>query len=892
MPTLTSFGFGWIFRPLQMDGNPFRHGSLSGVSRVVLVSTALLGCLGSGLPGQDTIVVARPVEVGTPPLARRLSREGSPFLLQHANDPVDWYTWGPEALERAQLENKPIFLSIGYQSCHACHLMQRLVFSDPEIAAFMNSHFINIQVDCEERPDLSETYLLALQVYLQKTGSGPASGWPVSMFLTPAGNPIAGGTSFPPRDLADSPGFLSVLKQVQEAWKTRRQEVLATSELLSNEVAHLSSPAFSLAPVELSGSLVTNAARAVVDLHDAEWGGFASPPGARGEKFPDPCRLQLLQTLITGDSTTAADDAALVDLTLDKMADGGLRDHLGGGFHRSSTDRAWQLPHFEKRLHDNVLLAEVYLDAWRRTGREYYRRVVLETLEFLQRDLLSPTGGFRAAVDAECEGVNGAFYTWKREEIEQLLSPRDFQLFAAVYGLNDRPSLADRYLLRLSSPLEETAGALGVPVKEFQTRLGSIRAQLLAARNQRPLPPQDTLILTGWNGLAVRAFARAGHVLKQPELIAVAQRTALRLLSAHRDARGRLLRTEVRDSANVPGFLEDYAFVVSGLLQLHAVTGEDKWLLAARRLTDEQISLFWDARGQGFYFTGNDQPVVLARGKFACDGSVPAGNSVSAQNLMRLAVLTSSEPYRDLARDTLAAFAGQLETSPDRMSCLALAVQEYRHQQSAQPLPVAGGQLFADDAPQLAQRPPRPVPTSESPPAEEPLQISLKLAADEAGRHPQIKAVGYLSVDRLPAGAACRVAVEIDIANGWHINANPPHPDFVIPTQLSLKTPDGVQLEEVYYPDGKPFTVAGIDQPLSVYEGKVYLLGILTVPEGLQGEQQLSLQLRYQACNDHNCLRPMTLLLTTEIGVTPKGEKVQSRNRPLFEKLLKALPVK
>ncbi|MCA8997356.1 MAG: DUF255 domain-containing protein [Planctomycetaceae bacterium] len=816
--------------------------------------------------------------------ANRLAKESSPYLLLHAHNPVDWFPWEPEALARAKAENKPIFLSIGYSSCFWCHVMEREVFENEEIAAYMNEHFINIKVDREERPDLDDIYMLSLQVYFQLAGSQQGGGWPLSMFLTPDGLPIAGGTYFPPEDRNGRPGFLNVAKQVSGAWDNQNEAVVRTAEIVAKEVRRLSRPAATEESVALKPELVRGAIDEIASSFDPEFGGFDfSRDNPDGPKFPVPSRLMLMQAQIDGTPRSASFEQ-MVDKTLAEIAAGGIRDHLGGGFHRYSTDRMWIVPHFEKMLYDNAQLAEVFLDAYRRTNRDTYRQVVVDTLDFVLREMTGPQGGFYSALDAETNGIEGKYYVWTADELESVLKPDDLRVFTKVYGAEGESAFELGYVLHLPRPLEKTADQLELPLADLKLRLKTCREQLLAAREKRPALLQDDKILTSWNGLMIRALARAGKVLSNRDYLAAAEKATIYLLSRHRDQEGRLLRSSRNGQAKLPAYLDDYAFFVSGLLALHEATGDEKWLAVARRLTDDQIALFNDGERGGFNFTSMDHEALLARTKNAYDSVLPSGNSISVRNLITLSRATGSDKYGQVALKNLQAFAPQLRKTPANLSHMALALQEFLHYQGdGQLANTTQGDLFSggisspkpDNKPAMTKPPIKP-------PQQSPTVVTFSSKEAALGEEHQITASGFLSVNKAKPGQAVPVAVVIAIEEGWHINANPPKPDFVIPTSLSLVGETPVTLESVQYPEGHPFQIEGFDEAVNVYEGEIVLRGQLHIPKGVQGALPLSLQVRYQACNNENCLRPMKLQLSGEVPIAQDGDTIQAVNAALF----------
>ena len=790
--------------------------------------------------------------------ANRLANESSPYLLLHAHNPVDWYPWGPEAFERAKKENKPIFLSIGYSSCFWCHVMERKVFENEKIAAYMNEHFVNVKVDREERPDVDEIYMLSLQVYMQMIGSGQGGGWPLSMFLTPDGKPIAGGTYFPPEDMPGRPGFPTVMGQLLNAWRTRSDDVVRTAEMVSREVQRLSQPSLQLGNITLNQNSVESAVNAVADSFDPEYGGFDfSPQAPNRPKFPTPSKLMLLQSEIATDPENSENLSKMIDHTLETMAAGGIYDHLGGGFHRYSTERKWLVPHFEKMLYDNAQLVEVYTQAFRRTRNPKYRTVVEETLDFVLRELTDQNGAFYSALDAETDGVEGEFYVWSADEIKQTLGAADYQIFSKAYGLEKDQTFEHGLILHRPQSIASLGRELSIPQKELSARLLKMRKELLAVRMQRKPLLRDDKILTSWNGLMIRAFAIAGKTFDRPEYIAAAEKAATYLLTNLRDNEGRLLRTSRNGKASLNAYLDDYAFLTSGLLALYDASRSEKWLNTARRLTDNQIALFWDRENHGFYFTTHDHESLIARTKSAYDSEIPSGNSVAVSNLLRLSQLAAAPAFITYAQQTLEVFGPQFERSPSGMTYYAMGLKNY--------LKLAGPITSAIPQNLSSETTPSPKSTPSSNSRE--TKVGLAVAPSEANKHPRLKAVGFFDVDTVKPNSTCRVAIHLKIADGWHINANPAQPDFVIPTQLKIAEPQGLTLKDVKYPEGDTITLPGIETPLSVYEGEVVIHGTFAIPANMTADTSVELHLRYQACDDETCERPETIILRGTLRV-------------------------
>jgi uncharacterized protein YyaL (SSP411 family) len=616
--------------------------------------------------------------------ANRLARETSPYLLMHAHNPVDWYPWGSEALDKAKRDNKVIFLSVGYSSCHWCHVMERESFLDPEIAQFLNDNFVCIKVDREERPDVDAIYMKAVQVFSQLSGGGARGGWPMSAFLTPQTEPFFGGTYFPARD-GDRPGmlgFLTLISRIQELWSERPNDLKRDAATLTRLVKK----ELDAKRPEATGSLnESTAAKTLASLHeryDPEFGGFGfNPDNPQQPKFPEPSNLLFLIQQLSADDLSSEDQKRTLEMlvnSLNRMAMGGIRDHLGGGFHRYSVDRFWRIPHFEKMLYDNGQLATVYAEAYRVTGRDDYRRVVEELLEFVAREMTAEGGGFYSALDAESESEEGKYYRWEKDTVGALLAGKDQGLFNEVYGLTGAPNFErEFYALQLDRPLGDTAAARELSEAELEQRLVPLRRKLLESRNQRPRPITDTKILTSWNGLMIRGFADAGRILESPRYVEAASRAAEFILENLRQEDGRLLRTYGDGVAKLNAYLDDYAFLVDGLIALYRASGDRKWLEAADTLTTKQIELFWDSENGGFFFTSDDHESLIARGRDPVDGAEPSGNSVSADNLVFLAQSLNNEEYLQKAERALQSASGLLEAAPAAAPRMSIALEKW-----------------------------------------------------------------------------------------------------------------------------------------------------------------------------------------------------------------------
>lgn len=582
----------------------------------------------------------------------RLSQETSPYLLQHAHNPVDWYAWCEEAFSRAKAEDKPIFLSVGYSACHWCHVMERESFENKPLADFMNAHFVNVKVDREERPDVDQIYMNAVQAM---TGRG---GWPMSVFLTPDGKPFFGGTYYPPEDRHGMPGFRRVLMSVDQAWKNRRQEIQDSATEMTNHLADLAKLPKQEAAEELGFDLIESAATALRRQFDPVHGGFGQAP-----KFPHPMDLRLLLRYSARNGDAHA--IHMVRHTLDKMARGGIYDHLGGGFARYSTDAKWLVPHFEKMLYDNALLASTYTEAYQLTGDEEFARVTRETLDYLMGRMTDPiTGGFYATEDADSEGEEGKFYVWSKPEVEAVLGTDRADRFCRVYDISPHGNWEGTNILNLIKPLEQAATADGVDAEWLRQELQQDKARLLAERDKRIAPGKDTKILTSWNGLAMAAFADAAWALGQSQYLDAATRCASFIESRMIQANGRLLHSFKDGQARFNGYLDDYANVIDGLVRLFEAGTDRRWLDLAEKLADVMIAEFWDETDGGFFYTGKSHESLIIRQKDYQDNATPSGNAMAATGLARLGRITGLQKYTDLARETLRSMKSLLKRYP------------------------------------------------------------------------------------------------------------------------------------------------------------------------------------------------------------------------------------
>jgi hypothetical protein len=582
-------------------------------------------------------------------MANKLAGETSPYLLQHAQNPVDWYPWGDEALARAQEEDKPILLSIGYAACHWCHVMAHESFEDPATAAIMNRFFVNIKVDREERPDIDSIYMSAIQAL---HGQG---GWPLTAFLTPEGRPFYGGTYFPPTPRYGTPSFTQVLESVASAWITKRDEIEKSAEGIAE---HLSQAAAAGQEAgSLNEALFDQALQGIMGQFDSQEGGFSSAP-----KFPPSMTIEfLLRTAVQRDEGMALH---MAEYTLKKMAYSGMYDQLGGGFARYATDNKWLVPHFEKMLYDNALLARAYLHAYQVTGDPLYRAIVEETLDFVKRDMRHDNGGFYSSYDADSEGEEGKFYVWQADEIRQALG-ENAPLFMARYGISDAGNWEGSNILNVAEEIGTLSERFNLGEDEINSRLQAAKERLLELREERVWPGLDDKVLTSWNGLMMAAFAEAGRVLNRADYTRIAEENARFLDQTMRTEGGRLLRTwKAGSSAKLNGYLEDYAYLADGLLALYQTTFDPYWFEWLESLAEQILEHFPDRRYGGFFDTPDDHEDLLYRPKDIQDNATPSGNAMAALVLLKLSLYTGKEKLWDMAQDALSKTASFMARFP------------------------------------------------------------------------------------------------------------------------------------------------------------------------------------------------------------------------------------
>jgi uncharacterized protein YyaL (SSP411 family) len=588
----------------------------------------------------------------------RLIHETSPYLLQHAHNPVDWFAWSNEAFELAVKQDKPIFLSIGYSTCHWCHVMERESFSDEHIAEIINRHFISIKVDREQRPDVDDLYMSAVQAM---TGAG---GWPLSVFLTPEGKPFFGGTYFPPRGAFGRPSFKQVLLTIADVWKNKREELADSASKISEALKQLSRQKETAV---LSEDILEDAKSYFQSIFDSTYGGFGEAP-----KFPQPSNLSILLNYWYRTNDRQALD--MVKLTLNAMASGGLYDHLGGGFHRYSTDAQWLVPHFEKMLYDQALLSKCYIQAYQVTADKNYARIAKETFDYVLHDMMDPQGGFYSAEDADSDGKEGLFYLWQPGEIEKILGTEKAEIFNEYYGVTDNGNFEDnKSILNISHPVEELIKKFKKERFDIEQILAEGRCVLLEHRSKRIRPYRDDKIIAGWNGLMISSLAYGGAVLGEQRYISAAEKAAQFILNnLYKNSR---LSRYYRDSQAVGlGFLDDYAFMIMALLDLYEATFHTQRLAEAIELARQMIDFFSDENNEAFYLTGRDAERLIVRTKPTYDSALPNGNSIAAIVLLKLGKMTMDSRFSDRAEQMLNAFSAWLRQSPASLTAMLTAL--------------------------------------------------------------------------------------------------------------------------------------------------------------------------------------------------------------------------
>ncbi|NKB23460.1 MAG: DUF255 domain-containing protein [Kiritimatiellae bacterium] len=759
------------------------------------------------LPSQEEIAKLPPSGGN---VFNRLIHETSPYLLQHARNSVDWYPWGKEAFERAQKEDKPIFMSVGYSSCHWCHVMEHESFEKEDVAKIINEFFVPIKVDREERPDIDEIYMNATQLM---TGRG---GWPNSVWLTPDKRPWFAGTYFPKQE------FIRLLNSLAETWKTKRDAVDQQAQKLTSAIKQASLSQTIDSNVQLSRDVIEKGKSQIVGAFDKKYGGFDGRP-----KFPPHASLRLLLYELQQQKDPGS--RLFIERTLEAMARGGIYDHIGGGFHRYSTDEKWFLPHFEKMLYDNAQLAWVYTEAYRQTKNPFYRHIAQETLEWILRDMTDREGGFYSALDADSEGEEGKYYLWTRKEILNILGAKEGESFCLIYNASDAGNYYEE------APGEQKASNilyLKQPLGEKQDKqFTANRQQLLAVRNKRILPGLDDKVLTSWNGLMIGSFAFAGLHLDEPRYIKAAEKSANFILSTMRTG-DRLLRTYRIGQAKLSALLGDYVYFIDGLLNLYEATQNKKWLKESETLVAIVVKHYTSKTG-GFWHTPDDHEQHITRVKDPYDEAIPSENAMAARVLARLGKLARKAEYLELAEKTFKAFYAYMQQSPRGAATFLEALAIYHNAIKTK----RGGSSIA----KIQKHP-----------------VTIEL---------------FASTQRVAAGSSLNLETRIIIDETYHINSHKPKQEYLIPTSVQLKD-NPVAALDVEYPADKIIKIAAFPEDIAVYEGTIAIKGTLTINKDAQLESKtLTVNVRTQACDDKSCLPPATHILNIPLEILSPNEQ-------------------
>lgn len=780
------------------------------------------------LPSSKEIAML-PIDGGTE--FNRLIHEKSPYLLQHARNPVNWYPWGPEAFEHAKKENKPIFLSIGYSTCHWCHVMERESFERQDVAEIMNKYFINIKVDREERPDIDEIYMNATNLI---TGRG---GWPNSLWLTPDRKPFYAGTYFPREDRYGIIGFKTILLRLAQAWQAQHAEVEIQANRIATAMKDMAETTSVKASGDLNKELVKQAENQIAGSFDKNMGGFGGAP-----KFPPHQKLMLLISQYR--KTKNAKLLEMITKTADAMADGGIHDHIGGGFHRYSTDSRWFLPHFEKMLYDNAQLTRFYVDAYLITKDQRYREVAEGILEWVIRDMTDKDGGFYSALDADSEGEEGKFYLWGHDEIVSILGTEEAERFARVYSFEKKGNYRDEAagerpgtnIVYLKKSLKEAAKTEKLSLKDLQKHLKNNREKLLDVRNKRIWPGLDDKVLVNWNGLMIGGFAYAGKELNEPKYVNAAQGAANFILAKMRK-NGRLIHRYRQGQAKLDAYLDDYAFLADGLLQLYDATGDERWIAEAKALVEVLFEHYQDKEG-AFFHTADDHEKLLMRTKEPYDRAIPSGNGVAAAVLVKLSHITGDKKYLEQARRLLNFFLGFMEQAPSATATMIIAVD-----------------LLED----------------------------IKLSPTDTGEKPKaqlrkqpLTVQAFASDVTVSPGQTIQMSIKIDIDKGYHINSSKPLTKNLIATSVSLKKQPQAAITTISYPKGKEVKFQFSPEFLSVYEQSVKIeFAVAIAKDAKAGKTDLEIEVKTQACTETLCLAPEIHLLSIPIQIetTRKTQK-------------------
>ncbi len=732
---------------------------------------------------------------GEPKYTNRLILENSPYLLQHAHNPVNWYAWGNEAFEAAEAQNKPVFLSIGYSTCHWCHVMEEESFDNEEIAAFLNQHFICIKVDREQYPDIDDIYMKGVQL---TSGRG---GWPMSSFLNTKGQPFYGATYFTPER------FLDILQQIHFEWYERKANFNQVAAQVAAEIERI--VANKNKAQSLDKGVLQQAIDELLALHDSNNGGFRNAP-----KFPNEPLLFFLLDAVqrSGDRQ----QWQVLEKTLDAMAQGGIYDQVGGGFHRYATDAQWQVPHFEKMLYNQAQLSRIYTQAYMISGLEKYQRIARQTLDYVLRDMRSPEGAFYSATDADSEGHEGTYFVWSLQDIRKALGKADAAFAIALFGVTETGNFEGKNVLYLPKTLQDVASSDNISVAELNARLDTIRQKLYDFREQRPKPLRDEKVIAAWNGMMISSFAKAAIAFDEPGYLQAAIQAAEFIQKNNIDSAYGLQRIFYQGQASVAARQEDYAYYIEALCYLYDATQDKQWLVQADALTQKMLSLFWDKQHGGFFassYLQTDGPTI-AKSKSANDNAIASGNSVALQALLMQQQRSSEISFGSKIDEMVGLFAENIQEYPLAQAYMLRAIAAKVNGNTNNDQYAANGKVL--------------------------LRSHLKPLAKK----------------RLYA-----VTVDIALEDKWHINSDKPGIEQLTPTKIAVNPASQWSVKQVTYPKAKSVYLPVFEQNLALYEGRVAIELVLQAPKKPHRGQLLSLDIHLQACSDEVCLLPEKLTL-------------------------------
>ncbi len=732
---------------------------------------------------------------GTPRHLNRLILEDSPYLLQHAHNPVNWFPWGSEAFTKAREEDKPIFISIGYSTCHWCHVMEHESFEDESIAKYLNEHFISIKVDRENHPDIDATYMTAVTLM---NGQG---GWPMSNFVTAEGKPFFTGTYYSP------PQFTQVLKHLSGIWASNRHDIYKKADEITAEIIkQTSSDHTSSIP---GTAAIRQAAWALILRHDLDQGGFGDAP-----KFPqEPILLFLLDQ---AERSYSPDIIEVITNTLTRMAQGGIYDQIGGGFHRYTTDNRWRVPHFEKMLYNQGHLAQLYVQAYQLTAKGYYQHIAGHTLDYVKKEMTAPGGGFFAATDADSEGAEGTFFVWQESQLKQLLDADNFQLARKIYGITSGGNFEGANILHLPNPLSQVADEQGQPINELLSSLETLNNQLYLEREKRSPPLRDDKIVTAWNGMMIKAFAQGSTLPGREDHLQTALNAAEFLWQHNQFEQGRLWRIHLNGRSSINARHEDYAFFADALIILYDLTEDSLWLERAQQVTQRMLELFWDESAGGFYMAAREnEPACIARPKESADSALPASNPIAMGVLTALYERTGLTDYNDKAKATLQAFASKINQHPDAYLSFLLATSKLNGGSNKPFGYGAGGALKA---------------------------------------HCRLTATDQKLLE---------LEIKLTLKEGWFINAdNEPHDENSHLRVELTSQPSWLHLADIEYPQADSVQIEGYEQ--TVYQGQQNIKVKFRLEEPvtiINDDALLRLNLKFQICQDKLCQPEETLPL-------------------------------